>query len=117
MCWEHDHIADITTALAPFISGGVVPGPWPSSRFDVVVSLTTDARHPGSFLCAQVPQLLLAGDSTSRYLLHRHSRGEADRSLASPSAANLRHMTAYVEETPQTAAAAAVDSTLTTARS
>ena len=64
VCWEHDHIADITTALAPFISGGVVPGPWPSSRFDVVVALTTDASHPGSFLCAQVPQLLLAGDST-----------------------------------------------------
>ena len=31
VCWEHYHIADITTALAPFISGGVVPGPWPSS--------------------------------------------------------------------------------------
>ena len=64
VCWEHNHIADITTALEPFISGGVVPGPWPSSRFDVVVALTTDASHPGSFLCTQVPQLLLAGDST-----------------------------------------------------
>jgi hypothetical protein len=64
VCWEHDHIADIITALAPCISGGVAPGPWPHDRFDVVVALTSDPGHPGSFLCAQVPQLLLAGDST-----------------------------------------------------
>lgn len=63
-CWEHKHIIDLTTALGPVISGGDVPGPWPSDRFDIVVALTPDPAHPGSYLCTQIPQLLLAGDSS-----------------------------------------------------
>ncbi len=65
VCWEHDHIQDLTTALAAVISGGDVPGPWPGERFDLVVALVRDAATPGSFRCVQVPQLLLAGDSTA----------------------------------------------------
>ena len=64
VCWEHDHIQDITAQLAPVISGGDVPGPWPSDRFDIVVALTPDPANPGSYECHQVPQLLLAGDSS-----------------------------------------------------
>lgn len=64
VCWEHDHIQDITAQLAPVISGGDVPGPWPSDRFDIVVALTPNLSDPGTFYCHQVPQLLLAGDSS-----------------------------------------------------
>lgn len=64
VCWEHDHIQDITAQLAPVISGGDVPGPWPSDRFDIVVALTPNPHAPGTFYCHQVPQLLLAGDSS-----------------------------------------------------
>ena len=64
VCWEHDHIQDIMAQLAPVISGGDVPGPWPSDRFDIVVALTPDPANPGSYECHQVPQLLLAGDSS-----------------------------------------------------
>ena len=64
VCWEHDHIQDITAQLAPVISGGDVPGPWPSDRFDIVVALTPSSTDPGTFDCHQVPQLLLAGDSS-----------------------------------------------------
>lgn len=64
VCWEHDHIQDITAQLAPVISGGDIPGPWPSDRFDIVVALTPSPGDPGTFYCHQVPQLLLAGDSS-----------------------------------------------------
>lgn len=63
VCWEHDHIEDITNCLAPLISGGDVPGPWPSDRFDLVVAFTPAPGTPSSYLCTQIPQLLLAGDS------------------------------------------------------
>ena len=63
ICWEHDHIQDITDRLSPVISGGDVPGPWPGDRFDIVVALTPNPGAPGTYVCTQIPQLLLAGDS------------------------------------------------------
>jgi hypothetical protein len=64
ICWEHDHIIDITGALQQVRAvSGDVPGPWPSDRFDVVVALA--ATESGGYECRQVPQLLLAGDSSA----------------------------------------------------
>lgn len=63
ICWEHDHIIDITGALQKVRTvTGDVPGPWPSDRFDIVVALWPD--DSGGYQCGQVPQLLLAGDSS-----------------------------------------------------
>jgi hypothetical protein len=64
VCWEHQHIEDLTNTLGPVIAGGNVPGPWPSDRFDIVVALTADPGSADQYLCTQVPQLLLAGDSS-----------------------------------------------------
>ena len=63
VCWEHEHIEDITKALSTAISGGDVPGKWPADRFDVVVALTPDPAGSGTYVCHQIAQLLLAGDS------------------------------------------------------
>jgi hypothetical protein len=63
VCWEHDHIIDITDALGKHIVSGPVPGPWPSTRFDIVVALWSKSRHHERYVCSQVPQMLLAGDS------------------------------------------------------
>jgi hypothetical protein len=59
VCWEHGEIPDIISAL-----GTVSPQPpdsWDSSRFDLVWTLT---GGPSNWTFNQVPQLLLAGDST-----------------------------------------------------
>jgi hypothetical protein len=66
ICWEHDHIIKITGALQNVRTvTGAVPGPWPSDRFDIVVALWPDTTNEsGGYLCSQVPQLLLAGDSS-----------------------------------------------------
>jgi hypothetical protein len=64
ICWEHDHIIDITGALQKVRTvTGDVPGPWPGARFDIVVALWPAADGSGGYVCTQVPQLLLAGDS------------------------------------------------------
>jgi len=62
VAWEHDHIPAITAHL-----GGVTPKPpgsWPGSRFDIVYVFTRAAGGSG-WAFAQVPQMLLAGDSPS----------------------------------------------------
>jgi hypothetical protein len=64
VCWEHQHIEDITKALSNVISGGEVPGTWPGDRFDIVVALTPDPARSGTYVCHQIAQLLLGGDST-----------------------------------------------------
>jgi hypothetical protein len=66
ICWEHDHIIDITGALqqARTVTGDV-PGPWPGHRFDIVVAMWPDAGESCGYVCSQVPQLLLAGDSSA----------------------------------------------------
>ena len=58
--WEHEDIPDIVAAL-----GTVTPAPpdsWPDARFDMVWVL---AGGPASWTFRQVPQLLLAGDSST----------------------------------------------------
>jgi hypothetical protein len=58
--WEHEAIPDIVAAL-----GTVTPTPpssWPDDRFDMVLAFT---GGPSSWTLRQVPQLLLAGDSST----------------------------------------------------
>jgi hypothetical protein len=60
ICWDHDHIPALASAL-PLVSGTVIPKTWPDDRFDVIWAFTRDAGDEYSF--AQVPQLLLSGDT------------------------------------------------------
>ncbi|WP_406634022.1 hypothetical protein [Amycolatopsis sp. WGS_07] len=53
--WQHEEIPAIVAAF-----GAVAPRKWPDSRFDVVWVLTPAGS---GWTLAQVPQLLLAGDS------------------------------------------------------
>ncbi|HUZ30343.1 MAG TPA: hypothetical protein VMU90_13930 [Solirubrobacteraceae bacterium] len=59
--WQHQYIPSIATHL-----GTVNPSPpakWPGNRFDIVWVFTRQSN--GSWAFTQVPQLLLAGDSSS----------------------------------------------------
>jgi hypothetical protein len=61
ICWEHGGIPDITRAFRP-----LAPAPsdsWPGDRFDMVWMLTPAAT---GWAFAEMPQLLLAGDSAQR---------------------------------------------------
>jgi len=58
ICWDHEKISDIASALHP-----VTPSPpaaWPGDRFDIVWTFKPDST---GWTFAQIPQLLLAGDS------------------------------------------------------
>jgi hypothetical protein len=60
ICWDHAHIPALASAL-PLVDGTVIPKTWPDHRFDVIwaFTLVTDAEYD----FAQVPQLLLSGDT------------------------------------------------------
>ncbi len=60
ICWDHARIPALAAAL-PLVPGTVIPTAWPDDRFDVIWSFTLAGRKAYSF--AQVPQLLLSGDS------------------------------------------------------
>jgi hypothetical protein len=63
ICWEHDHIPALATAL-PTAAGTAIPQPWPGDRFDVIWTFTL---VPGSaqaqYTFGQIPQQLLSGDT------------------------------------------------------
>ena len=60
VAWEHESIAAIIDHLGPV--SPTPPSAWPDDRFDLVWVLT--ARSGGGWDFTQVPQMLLAGDST-----------------------------------------------------
>jgi hypothetical protein len=60
ICWDHAHIPALASALA-LAHGTVIPEPWPDDRYDVIWTFTRASDHKYSF--AQVPQLLLSGDT------------------------------------------------------
>jgi hypothetical protein len=60
ICWDHAHIPALATAL-PLVHGTVIPKTWPADRFDVIWAFTLGPRDKYAF--AQVPQLLLSGDT------------------------------------------------------
>jgi hypothetical protein len=60
ICWDHAHIPALAAAL-PLVDGTAIPKTWPDDRFDLIWTFTRTAGDEYSF--AQVPQLLLSGDS------------------------------------------------------
>ena len=60
ICWDHAHIPALASAL-PLVHGTVIPKMWPADRFDVIWTFTLVTNDEYSF--AQVPQLLLSGDT------------------------------------------------------
>jgi hypothetical protein len=60
ICWDHNHIPALASAL-PLVHGTVIPKTWPEDRFDVIWAFTLVTDDEYSF--AQVPQLLLSGDT------------------------------------------------------
>lgn len=62
ICWDHAHIPALAAAL-PLVHGTVIPKLWPADRYDVIWTFTLDASVEYSF--AQVPQLLLSGDTAA----------------------------------------------------
>ncbi|MGO9928749.1 MAG: hypothetical protein ACLPLP_22205, partial [Mycobacterium sp.] len=66
ICWEHQHIPAIATAL-PTVSGTQIPAAWPGDRFDVIWSFTLQpGASPAEYVFSQIPQQLLAGDTVRR---------------------------------------------------
>jgi hypothetical protein len=68
ICWEHDHISRIVTAL----SGRLVIDPpvgvdahWPDERFDMVLMLRRADDGTSGYRFSQLPQLVLDGDSST----------------------------------------------------
>lgn len=62
VAWEHQHIPDIVANL-----GQITPTPpasWPGGRYDIVYVFTRAPRGHG-WTFTQIPQMLLAGDSSS----------------------------------------------------
>ncbi len=63
ICWEHDHIPALASAL-PAIAGTVIPQQWPGDRFDVIWTFTlVPGAIPAQYTFGQVPQQLLSGDT------------------------------------------------------
>jgi hypothetical protein len=60
VCWDHAHIPALASAL-PLVHGTVIPKTWPDDRFDVIWAFARVTDDEYSF--AQVPQLLLSGDT------------------------------------------------------
>jgi hypothetical protein len=63
ICWEHDHIPALASAL-PTVPGTVIPTPWPGDRFDVIWTFTlVPGATPVQYAFGQIPQQLLSGDT------------------------------------------------------
>jgi hypothetical protein len=63
VCWEHDHIPALATAL-PAVPGTAIPQQWPGDRFDVIWVFTlVPGAAPAQYAFTQVPQQLLSGDA------------------------------------------------------
>jgi hypothetical protein len=60
IAWQHENINLIANAI---LGANAAPQTWPKERFDVVFVLTLNSSQ-GTYSFAQVPQFLLAGDST-----------------------------------------------------
>jgi broad specificity phosphatase PhoE len=59
ICWEHDRIPLIATALAA--RPEAIPAHWPDDRFDLI--WVFDREPSGRYAFRQQPQYLLAGDA------------------------------------------------------
>lgn len=62
ICWEHQHIPAIATAL-PTVSGTQIPPGWPGDRFDLIWSFSLKAEASTAvYRFSQMPQQVLAAD-------------------------------------------------------
>ena len=66
IAWEHDHIPEIVAAITG--RSDSCPEHWPDNRFDVVWVL--DRSGESKWILTQVPQLVLAGDSSEPIVTH-----------------------------------------------
>jgi broad specificity phosphatase PhoE len=65
ICWEHDHIPALATAL-PTVSGTSIPQAWPGDRFDLIWMFTlVPGADPAQYTFDQIPQQLLSGDTNT----------------------------------------------------
>jgi len=65
ICWEHDHIPALATAL-PTVSGTAIPQSWPGDRFDIIWMFTlVPGATPAQYTFDQIPQQLLSGDTNT----------------------------------------------------
>ncbi|HXL92870.1 MAG TPA: hypothetical protein VN969_28405 [Streptosporangiaceae bacterium] len=65
ICWEHDHIPALATAL-PTVSGTALPQAWTGDRFDVIWMFTlVPGATPAQYTFDQIPQQLLSGDTNT----------------------------------------------------
>jgi hypothetical protein len=63
ICWEHDHIPALASAL-PATPETVIPQAWTGDRFDVIWTFTlVPGSGPAQYTFGQIPQQLLSGDS------------------------------------------------------
>jgi hypothetical protein len=63
ICWDHEHIPALATAL-PAAPGTAIPGTWPGDRFDVIwVFSLLPGTAKVQYAFSQVPQQLLSGDT------------------------------------------------------
>jgi hypothetical protein len=60
ICWAHEGIPEIASSIMSTHGFGDIPQMWPSSRYDLIWSFSRTER---GWQFAQLPQLLLAGDS------------------------------------------------------
>jgi hypothetical protein len=61
IAWQHENINLIANAI---LGSKAAPQTWPKERFDLVFVLTLNSSQ-GTYSFAQVPECLLAGDSTA----------------------------------------------------
>jgi hypothetical protein len=63
ICWEHDHIPALASAL-PTAPGTAIPQQWPGDRFDVIWAFTlVPGPAAAQYAFTQIPQQLLPGDT------------------------------------------------------
>ncbi len=58
--WQHEYMAALATAILG--DAAAAPPLWPKNRFDLIWIFTLD-NAAGRYAFAQMPQMLLAGDS------------------------------------------------------
>jgi broad specificity phosphatase PhoE len=61
ICWQHEAIPEIAALIRGSAEG--IPPRWPSHRFDLV--WVFDLQPSGAWSFAQVPELVMPGDSTN----------------------------------------------------
>jgi hypothetical protein len=77
IAWEHDRIPDMAAAVTG--RSGICPDHWPDDRFDLVWVL--DRKGESEWILTQVPQLVLAGDSSE--IIAAKDRGKKSKAADS----------------------------------